>query len=426
MLRKLVVSLLLICGAVAYAQVSNPSIILVASAPSGPCTINLPDQQVIGAGAIYTCQNLTWGQVGGGSGGSFTALTGDATSTSTGGATTVKGINGTLLSGLATGPLYNTTTTGVPSIETTAQAIAALGSTPAINASAMTNFPTFNQNTTGTSGGLSGSPAITVSSCTGCGGGTPAYPIAITGGVSGGVVYGNDSTHLTVSPAGTANVLIKWGGAGAAPTNSSVTDNGTTATSTDTGGYVAPVFVANGTTAGFMDFPQGSTSAAVAPCNTATSICWQAPTSVTSQLRVFAGSPATGFPLYTNSGGTMTETIVPATGAGPNLQTALIAGAPTYTAGASVTSCAQASGYTNSNERGELTIVGGTATTGTICTVNFSTTLAAAPGLCQVTQNGGTTVFSIGHGTPSATAFTITSGISVVSSTVTVDYDCAP
>ena len=48
----------------------------------------------------------------------FNALSGDATSTSTGGATTVKGINGTLLSGLATGPLYNTTTTGVPSIGT--------------------------------------------------------------------------------------------------------------------------------------------------------------------------------------------------------------------------------------------------------------------------------------------------------------------
>jgi len=99
-------------------------------------------------------------------------------------------------------------------------------------------------------------------------------------------------------------------------------------------------------------------------------------------------------------------------------------GTPTYTAGTNVTSVACASGYTCTNTRGELTIVGGTATTGTIATVNFSTTLQAAPGLCQVTQNGGATLFAIGEGTPSATAFTITAGISVSGATVTVDYNC--
>jgi hypothetical protein len=60
------------------------------------------------------------------------------------------------------------------------------------------------------------------------------------------------------------------------------------------------------------------------------------------------------------------------TGAGQPLQLSIQPGAPTYTAGTNVTSCTQASGYTNSNQRGELTIVGGTATTGTICTLNFS------------------------------------------------------
>jgi hypothetical protein len=108
---------------------------------------------------------------------------------------------------------------------------------------------------------------------------------------------------------------------------------------------------------------------------------------------------------------------------GPNL---LASSAPTYTAGASVTSCGQASGYTNTNDRGEVTIVGGSATTGTICTVNFSSTLNYAPGLCTVNQNGGTTLFSIGHGTASTTSFTITAGISVISSTVNVDYRCSP
>ena len=65
--------------------------------------------------------------------------TGDATGAT---ALTVVKINGTLLSGLATGILKNTTATGIPSI-----AIAA-------------DFPQLNQNTTGTAGGLSTTLAI--------------------------------------------------------------------------------------------------------------------------------------------------------------------------------------------------------------------------------------------------------------------------
>lgn len=57
-----------------------------------------------------------------------------------------------------------------------------------------------------------------------------------------------------------------------------------TMTCTDTAGIAAPKYTSTGTTAGFIDFPQGTTSAAVAPCNTATSICEQAPASVTSYL----------------------------------------------------------------------------------------------------------------------------------------------
>jgi hypothetical protein len=101
-------------------------------------------------------------------------------------------------------------------------------------------------------------------------------------------------------------------------------------------------------------------------------------------------------------------------------------GTPTYAAGTGVTSVGCASGYSCTNTRGELTIVGGSATTGTIATVNFSAALAAAPGLCQVTQNGGTTFFGIGEGQPTSTAFTVTAGNSVASSTVTVDYRCTP
>lgn len=53
--------------------------------------------------------------------GSFSALSGDATSTSTGGATVVHGINSVLLSSLSSCILYNTTGTGVPSCATAAE-----------------------------------------------------------------------------------------------------------------------------------------------------------------------------------------------------------------------------------------------------------------------------------------------------------------
>ena len=70
------------------------------------------------------------------------AFTGDVTNSAGSLATTVGKINGTSLAGLATGILKNTTTTGVPSI-----AIAA-------------DFPTLNQNTSGTASNVSGTPAL--------------------------------------------------------------------------------------------------------------------------------------------------------------------------------------------------------------------------------------------------------------------------
>lgn len=80
-------------------------------------------------------------------------------------------------------------------------------------------------------------------------------------------------------------------------------------TLTVTGATTGPSFTGNGSTSGFLDLPQGTTSSGTAPCNTANSICWQAPTSVTAQLRTLAGTPATGFSLWTNSAGSMTETL---------------------------------------------------------------------------------------------------------------------
>jgi hypothetical protein len=75
--------------------------------------------------------------------------TGDATGST---ALTVVKINGVSLAGLATGILKNTTTTGQPSIASAGDDYLA----PNGDASALTNFPTLNQNTTGTADNVTG------------------------------------------------------------------------------------------------------------------------------------------------------------------------------------------------------------------------------------------------------------------------------
>jgi len=89
------------------------SIIWTTQAQTPTPTINGTPPPFIFTGSV-TQTGQTFNFTGGS--GTFNALTGDASSTSTGGATTVLGINNTLLSSLATGILKNTTTTGIPSI----------------------------------------------------------------------------------------------------------------------------------------------------------------------------------------------------------------------------------------------------------------------------------------------------------------------
>ena len=100
-------------------------------------------------------------------------------------------------------------------------------------------------------------------------------------------------------------------------------------------------------------------------------------------------------------------------------------GTATFSVGSGITSVVCATGFSCNNTRGTLTIVGGTATTGTIATVTFSAALGAAPA-CFASMNGGGTLFSIGNSAPTTTAFNITAGISVIGATFNVNYLCQP
>jgi hypothetical protein len=71
----LVAMLATVAVAQSRAQVSSPSITVVQSAPSGACAINLPDRQVATTGALYSCQNGTWAQIGSGGGGGSGTVT---------------------------------------------------------------------------------------------------------------------------------------------------------------------------------------------------------------------------------------------------------------------------------------------------------------------------------------------------------------
>jgi len=170
-------------------------------------------------------------------------------------------------------------------------------------------------------------PVSSVSACSFVASGGSVFPVAVSGTVtSGGIPCFNSTTNEQTSVALTVNVLIKGGGAGACPTNSSVTDNATNVTTTDAGGYVAPVFVANGATAGFIDFPQGSTSAAVAPCNVATSICRQAPAAVTSYVLNLAGAAPTN-----NNSAELFSNASPGVGSFAKMQQTAITSGSAYT-----------------------------------------------------------------------------------------------
>ena len=65
-MKRLLIALIVLTGS-ALAQPANPGIVLVGSAPSGSCSVNLPDEQVVTTGALYSCQSGTWAAIGGSS-----------------------------------------------------------------------------------------------------------------------------------------------------------------------------------------------------------------------------------------------------------------------------------------------------------------------------------------------------------------------
>lgn len=175
--------------------------------------------------------------------------------------------------------------------------------------------------------------------------------------------------------------------------------------------FTQPVAISASGSPSQIDFVPSGTS--VATSAGAASI--GAPATVTTaNVTALPASPGTGFVFSTNTSGVDQLSIIVATTA-------------TATPGSGITSvtCATAA---CTNLRGTFTVVGGTATTGTIFTLAWTATPAAYA--CLVVENGGgsptPTFFGIGHTVASTTGMTVTAGISVIGSTFTVDYVCQP
>jgi hypothetical protein len=207
-------------------QASNPgggNLPIVTATPA-TCTPNVsPAVLMVSAngtsGALYYCSAVnTWTATGGS--GTFNALTNDATSTASGGATVVVGLNSTSLAGLASGLLFNTTSTGVPST----RAVTGSGGICALNgvctwtaanvfsstinkitftapATAWTIQPTGDsQSTTIPGGTLVNNAVATLSSLTSIGTiGTGTWQGSLIGGTYGGTGVNNGANTLTLS-----------------------------------------------------------------------------------------------------------------------------------------------------------------------------------------------------------------------------------
>ena len=225
-----------------------------------------------------------------------------------------------------------------------------------------------------------------------------------SGLTSGGIACATSTTAFAMTAALTANVFPKGGGAGVCPTNSLFTDTGTTATYTGTGGLAAPVFTSTGTTAGFVDYPQGTTSSAVAPCNVATSICEQAPTAVTSYVVTKPGAAPTvnGSFAATSTAGVQ------------SWQTANVQFCGT------TTSCGATAEPLGKIVYGSTALVSGSPSTAAVTGISPAFT-ATGDYVCTVTAQSAAATALLSVANVSASAFTITGPATV---TTVVNYIC--
>lgn len=269
------------------------------------------------------------------------------------------------------------------------------------------------------------------------GGGGITFPQTVAGTVpSGGLVYANSTTQISVAPLITAGQAVLSGGAGAAPTGQAIGTSG------------AVLVKANGAniwsaTNQFSQTASGSTVTPFQLINSATTntSCVEIPifiedavSSLTQrsgfkdcQTSNTAGSPSDTVTIEQKNAGTLGNAAVisgPGNWSFQGTITSLIGqGTVSNTPGTGVTSvtCNTATCDVNG---GTYTVVGGTFVTGTFVTLTWPTTTTAYR--CTVNQNGGTTLLGLGHGVATATGMTVTNAVTVATTTFTFDYSCQP
>lgn len=320
----------------------------------------------------------------GGGGGGITALTSDVNASGTGSVpAVVVGINNVKLSTLATGILKNTTSTGVPSI-----------------AVANTDYLT----PTGPGTGLTALNASNLASGTVPAARLPNPSASTLGGVQSQAVVASRWIS-SISTSGVPSVSQPFFSDIAGTIASSQLPLGSSST-------VGGLQCGSGTTCsgGVISVAGGGGISGLTP-----GVLPKALSGTSIGNSLLDETTHSGADTFNGANGIFIN------GTGPTLMT-YGGGSVGFTVGSGVSSvtCTSATCQT---ARGSISIVGGTATTGTLATIFFPVTLATAP-ICGVLVNGQTTYLGIGHGAPTTAGFTITSAVSVSGKTVAIDYWC--
>jgi len=248
----------------------------------------------------------------GGAGGALAFITGNG-GASAGTGTNASGGNFTVTLGKAgIGGSGTAGATGEFVIQGTAIASSSTTPSPSAGTLFLVSGLTGGANTTAT--GTAGAGSIVTLNAGA--GGAASGATAGTGGAGGAVnlTAGNGGAGSgTGANANGGNIVLTPGAAGTGGSG--------------TAGLAGVVSVA-GTTAGFVGFTQGSTNTTANTNIPANTIIEQAPTSVTAYSLTLPGAAATGFPIWSNSSGVVTESIT----------TQLQFSAPTLTVGLAGTS----------------------------------------------------------------------------------------